>query len=48
VMGSIVSNTIDMKGGGSVHFDLALREELRASPDKLQRLYWRELHPPQR
>jgi len=48
VMGAMVGNTIDMKGGGSVHFDLALNKKLKAGPNKLQRLYWRELHPPQR
>ena len=48
IMGSIVGNTIDLKGGGSVHFDLALREQMTATPPTLQRLYWRDMNPPLR
>ncbi|HEX6812596.1 MAG TPA: hypothetical protein VF384_13300 [Planctomycetota bacterium] len=48
VMGSIIGKTIDLKGGGSVHFDIALREQMMGGRVRLQRLFWRDLRPPQR
>jgi hypothetical protein len=48
VMGSIVGDTVDLKGGGSVHYDLALRDQLQGGRPSLRRLYWRDLNPPLR
>jgi len=46
--GAVIAGSINMKGGAQVHFDLALRDQMRGGRPKVQRLYWRDLDPPQR
>jgi len=48
VNGAIIAREFWMKGGGQVHFDLALKDQLPAGPPKLRRLLWRDVNPPRR
>lgn len=48
IMGALVASEFWMKGGGKIHFDLALRDQLPAGRPKLKRIYWRDVNPPLR
>jgi hypothetical protein len=46
--GAAVGKHIELQGNNSFHYDMALGETLRTHVADLERLYWRELSPPNR
>jgi hypothetical protein len=48
IAGAIVAGSLYMKGGAQIHYDLALSDQMAKGNMTLQRLYWRDLDPPQR
>jgi hypothetical protein len=48
LFGSIIADTVTVNGHVSLHFDEALADITEGSSVFIERLYWREMDPPQR